>query len=160
MPADCGFLSCWPPPPPPPPADRAWRPRGRLFARRTAFIFLYENQLFLTFRNRYVTVWNFRGEMVTRFEDHVLWHPDTNTNNIYITSTQDYILSYCRRPESDGKPGGTINVSSIMSGKCIAKLAAGEALPQLHDVTSIFYNEERDELYVGTKTGMLYLWSL
>ena len=43
-------------------ADRAWR-RGRLFARRTAFIFLYENQLFLTFRNRYVTVWTFRGEM-------------------------------------------------------------------------------------------------
>ena len=46
---------------------------------------------------RYVTVWNFRGEMVTRFEDHVLWHPDSNTNNIYITSTQDYIFSYCRR---------------------------------------------------------------
>ena len=63
----------------------------------TAFIFLYENQTFLTFRNRYVSVWNFRGEMVTRFEDHVLWHPDSNTSNIYITSTQDYILSYCRR---------------------------------------------------------------
>ena len=46
---------------------------------------------------RYVTVWNFRGEMVTRFEDHVLWHPDSNTNNIYITSSQDYIFSYCRR---------------------------------------------------------------
>ena len=50
-----------------------------------------------TFRNRYVSVWNFRGEMVTRFEDHVLWHPDSNTSNIYITSTQDYIFSYCRR---------------------------------------------------------------
>ena len=46
---------------------------------------------------RYVTVWNFRGEIVTRFEDHVLWHPDSNTNNIYITSTQEYIFSYCRR---------------------------------------------------------------
>ncbi len=42
----------------------------------------------------------------------------------------------------------------------MAKLAAGDAMAQLHDVTSIFYNEERDELYVGTKTGMLYLWSL
>ena len=42
-------------------------------------------------------MWNFRGEMVTRFEDHVLWHPDSNTSNIYITSKQDYILSYCRR---------------------------------------------------------------
>ena len=44
-----------------------------------------------------MSVWNFRGELVTRFEDHVLWHPDSNTSNIYITSTQDYILSYCRR---------------------------------------------------------------
>ena len=33
-------------------------------------------------------VWNFRGEMVTQFEDHVLWHPDTNTNNIFITAAQ------------------------------------------------------------------------
>ena len=129
------------------------------FMTPTAFIFLYENQLFLTFRNRYVTVWNFRGEMVTKFDDHVLWHPDTNTNNIYITSTQDYIISYCRRPEGDCRQGGTINVSSIMTGKCIAKLAAGEAMPQLADVTSIFYNEERDELYIGTKTGHLFLWT-
>ena len=44
-----------------------------------------------------MSVWDFRGEMVTRFEDHVLWQPDSNTSNIYITSTQDYILSYCRR---------------------------------------------------------------
>ena len=129
------------------------------FMTPTAFIFLYENQLFLTFRNRYVTVWNFRGEMVTKFDDHVLWHPDTNTNNIYITSTQDYIISYCRRPEGDSRQGGTINVSSIMSGRCIAKLAAGESMPQLSDVTSIFYNEERDELYIGTKTGHLFMWT-
>jgi hypothetical protein len=30
-----------------------------------------------------------------RFEDHQLWHPDCNTNNIYITSQQDLIISYC-----------------------------------------------------------------
>lgn len=35
----------------------------------------YENNLFLTFRSRVVTVWNFKGEQVTTFEDHVLWHP-------------------------------------------------------------------------------------
>ena len=107
-------------------------------------------------------MWNFRGEMVTRFEDHVLWHPDSNTSNIYITSTQDYILSYCRRrappaseelgacftdslshavhlpltyvvhllpcrcrPEGDTRSGGTINISSISSGKCAATLGLG-----------------------------------
>ena len=50
-------------------------------------------------------------------------------------------------------------MSSIMSGKCIAKLAGGEPLPQLQDVTSIFYSEEACTLYVGTKQGYLYLWS-
>lgn len=66
------------------------------FMTPSAFIFLYENQLFLTFRDRTVAVWNFRGELVTSFEDHLLWHPDCNTNNIYITSDQDLIISYCK----------------------------------------------------------------
>ncbi|XP_038721101.1 uncharacterized protein LOC120013383 isoform X2 [Tripterygium wilfordii] len=74
------------------------------FMTPSAFIFLYENQLFLTFRNRTVAVWNFRGELVTSFEDHLLWHPDCNTNNIYITSDQDLIISYCRT-ESDYQCG-------------------------------------------------------
>ncbi|KAL2558328.1 Transducin/WD40 repeat-like superfamily protein [Forsythia ovata] len=76
------------------------------FMSLSAFIFLYENQLFLTFRNRTVTVWNLRGELVTSFEDHLLWHPDCNTNYIYITRNQDLIISYCKAdsdvPLSDG----------------------------------------------------------
>jgi len=71
------------------------------FMTPSAFIFLYENQLFLTFRNRTVSVWNFRGELVTSFEDHLLWHPDCNTNNIYITSDQDLIISYCKADSDD-----------------------------------------------------------
>jgi hypothetical protein len=34
-----------------------------------------------------------------RFEDHQLWYPDCNTNNIYITSEQDLIISYCKVKE-------------------------------------------------------------
>lgn len=71
------------------------------FMTPSAFIFLYELQLFLTFRNRSVAVWNFRGELVTSFEDHLLWHPDCNTNNIYITSDQDLIISYCKADSDD-----------------------------------------------------------
>lgn len=76
----------------------------------SAFIFLYELQLFLTFRNRSVAVWNFRGELVTSFEDHLLWHPDCNTNNIYITSDQDLIISYCKADSNDSssEENGTI----------------------------------------------------
>lgn len=80
------------------------------FMTPSAFIFLYENQLFLTFRNRTVAVWNFRGELVTSFEDHLLWHPDCNTNNIYITSDQDLIISYCKADSDDPLCEGNGNI--------------------------------------------------
>ena len=66
------------------------------FMTPSAFIFLYENNLFLTFCNRTVAAWNFRGELVTSFDDHELWHTNCNTNNIYITADQDLIISYCK----------------------------------------------------------------
>ena len=47
---------------------------------------------------------------VTHFEDHVLWHPDTNTSNIFITSAQDYIISYCRSRGAE-HTRGAIHVS-------------------------------------------------
>lgn len=83
------------------------------FMTPSAFIFLYENQLFLTFRNRTVAVWNFRGELVTSFEDHLLWHPDCNTNNIYITSDQDLIISYCKAESEDQWTEGNGNSYSF-----------------------------------------------
>ncbi|KAG5552323.1 hypothetical protein RHGRI_010414 [Rhododendron griersonianum] len=41
--------------------------------------------------NRTVAVWNFCGELVTSFEDHLLWHPDCNANNICITSDPNLV---------------------------------------------------------------------
>ncbi|XP_039118309.1 uncharacterized protein LOC120254236 [Dioscorea cayenensis subsp. rotundata] len=120
------------------------------FMTPSAFIFLYENHLFLTFRNRTVAVWNFGGELVTSFEDHLLWHPDCNTNNIYITSDQDLIISYCKAEQAceqgEGQEGttttatvtpvGSINMSNIMTGKCIAKICADDPQLQINRRTS------------------------
>ncbi|CAN1357457.1 hypothetical protein LINPERPRIM_LOCUS44204 [Linum perenne] len=155
------------------------------FMTPSAFIFLYENQLFLTFRNRTVAVWNFRGELVTSFEDHLLWHPDCNTNNIYITSDQDLIISYCKA-ESDDQwmeaNAGSINVSNILTGKCLAKINASNGSPKsddssssgsiqrqtpirstaaeaLEDITALFYDEERNEIYTGNRHGLVHVWS-
>ncbi|CAN4123438.1 unnamed protein product [Withania somnifera] len=165
------------------------------FMTPSAFIFLYENQLFLTFRNRTVAVWNFRGELVTSFEDHLLWHPDCNTNNIYITSDQDLIISYCKAdsddPLSEGN-AGSINISNILTGKCLAKIKAtsGKATDDcsascsvpgrrscnpnkrvqdsrirstvaeaLEDITALFYDEERSEIYTGNRLGLIHVWS-
>ncbi|KAG6735218.1 uncharacterized protein LOC122293001 isoform X3 [Carya illinoinensis] len=165
------------------------------FMTPSAFIFLYENQLFLTFRNRTVAVWNFRGELVTSFEDHLLWHPDCNTNNIYITSDQDLIISYCKAdsddPLSEGN-AGSINISNILTGKCLAKVRASNSFPvenecscsdhycgsscalksqthasrirstvteALEDITALFYDEERNEIYTGNRNGLVHVWS-
>ncbi|KAK3422768.1 hypothetical protein EUGRSUZ_G03173 [Eucalyptus grandis] len=163
------------------------------FMTPSAFIFLYENQLFLTFRNRTVAVWNFRGELVTSFEDHLLWHPDCNTNNIYITSDQDLIISYCKADAEDplSEGNGSINVSNILTGKCLAKVKASNSVPvedecscsgecsgdcrskkrarastirstvaeALEDITALFYDEERNEIYTGNRHGLVHVWS-
>jgi hypothetical protein len=186
------------------------------FVTPSAFIFLFENNLFLTFRQREVIVWNFKGEQVSRFDDHTLWHPETNTNNIFITTAQDYIISFCQSNSSGSVGGdreggsgsqrqqrGTVHVSHILSGKCVAKLtenargtttstswmrvaadsereAAGDetdvndesqtlAPPVasssngdaegLGEVSALHFSEERNELYVGNRRGMLHVWS-
>ncbi|CAA7044210.1 unnamed protein product [Microthlaspi erraticum] len=157
------------------------------FMTPSAFIFLYENQLFLTFRNRNVSVWNFRGELVTSFEDHLLWHPDCNTNNIYITSDQDMIISYCKADTEDQwmeGNAGSINISNILTGKCLAKMKANDGPPKeeeeeecsssgsrnskqrktavaepLENITALFYDEERNEIYPGNRHGFLHVWS-
>jgi WD40 repeat protein len=145
------------------------------FMTPSAFIFLYELQLFLTFRNRSVAVWNFRGELVTSFEDHLLWHPDCNTNNIYITSDQDLIISYCKADSSDSSSeenAGSINISNILTGKCLAKIKAGDFSKQkktwkfqstiteaLEDITALYYDEERDEIYTGNRHGLVHVWA-
>ncbi|KAJ1281324.1 hypothetical protein BS78_04G297600 [Paspalum vaginatum] len=160
------------------------------FMTPSAFIFLYENNLFLTFCNRTVAAWNFRGELVTSFEDHELWHPNCNTNNIYITADQDLIISYCKvSKQSTGcldteaaevSPMGSINMSNIFTGKCVARISPSDptltiaprkrgdssrstirsTVPEaLEDITALFYDEDRNEIYTGNSKGLVHVWS-
>jgi hypothetical protein len=162
------------------------------FMNPSAFIFLYENHLFLTFRESQVEVWNFKGELVTTFEDHLLWHPNCNTNNIYITQEQDLIVSYCKpttkQQQGEMTPGAdrgqaSINVSSILTGKCHAKLGQDDENKELDalthsnpgilspsgyrpntesalgDVTALYYNEEQNEIYTGNASGRVFVWA-
>ena len=133
------------------------------FITPSAFIFLYENQLFLTFRKGNVEVWDFRGNLVTTFEDHMLWHNDCNTNNIYITSEQDVIISYCKatKASTDAAAAGSINISNILTGHSIAKLTkeSDGTINALTDVTALFYDEEHNEIYTGNKDGYVHIWA-
>lgn len=146
------------------------------FSTPDAFIFLYENQLFLTFKVNTVQVWNFKGELVTSFDDHELKYRGCNTNNIFITSAQDHIISYCRNHIEKRDPEiasiGSINISNIHTGKRIAKIVAKDnkvsgdlreedekVFRALKDVTSLFYDEERSEIFTGSRSGHVHVWA-
>ncbi|RRT64087.1 hypothetical protein B296_00042168 [Ensete ventricosum] len=124
------------------------------FMTPSAFIFLYENHLFLTFRNRTVAVWNFRGELII-----------PNFVILYLSAVSAV---------------GSINMSNIGTGKCIAKISASDPALQispqargktsrssirsnvreaLEDVTALFYDEGRNEIYTGNKQGLIHVWS-
>ncbi|KNC55503.1 uncharacterized protein AMSG_01768 [Thecamonas trahens ATCC 50062] len=142
------------------------------FVTPKAFIFLYDCHLFLTFLQSSIAVWNFRGELVTKFDDHRLQFLDTHTNNIYINSRQDTIISYCKQ---HGNAKGSINVSDIFTGASIGKIAPEDGLSPaaesddragpaaqaaaLDDVTALFYNEERNEIVTGDNSGRIHIWS-
>lgn len=127
-----------------------------------AFIFLYESELFLTFQQRQVCVWNFQGQRVTNFEDHVLFRSDSNANSVYITQQQDIIVSYCQ--QAGDCQHGTINLSRIDSGKLLGKITCGPEYGQEHvraleDVTALYYNEEQNEIYTGNRDGLVHVWA-
>lgn len=132
------------------------------FLMPNAFIFLYESELFLTFQHKEVSVWNFRGERVTTFEDHTLFHAESNTSSIYITQQQDIIVSYCQQDSDCGH--GSINMSWIGTGKALGKITCGpgrgeQHLRALSGLTALYYNEERNEIYSGSVDGYLHIWS-
>ena len=149
------------------------------FLTPDAFIFLYENQLFLTFKKNTVQVWNFKGDLVTSFDDHELRYRGCNTNNIYITSEQDHIISYCQdgsQNDSESFAVGSINISNIHTGKRIAKITRENGIERqlfksdisdnnekvtraLKDVTSLFYDEERNEIFTGSRSGLVHVWA-
>lgn len=61
----------------------------------------------------------------------VVRYADCNTNNIYINPEQEWLISYCRDKLDDTTYGkntegtpGNINISSILTGKLIAKISS------------------------------------
>ncbi|KAG8457968.1 hypothetical protein KFE25_012639 [Diacronema lutheri] len=67
----------------------------------SGFIYLFEMERFLTFGHGQVHAWDFDGRLVTHFEDHTLWHADCSTNNIFISSGQQLLISHCRSPTDE-----------------------------------------------------------
>jgi len=93
------------------------------FSAPSAFIFLYINRLFLTFRGTRVSAWNFHGTQATKFVDHELFSPDASTNNNFISEDQHLLISYCKNKRK-GRSKGSLNISHCVTGELIHKLDA------------------------------------
>ena len=122
-----------------------------------AFIFLSNSHLFLTFKGNTVIVWNEAGEQVSKFEDHKISAQTMKTNCIFVSANKGIIFSHSQSP-TDGS--GAIVISSIFSGKTVGRITSPDNPAALEDVTSLYYSDERGEIYTGNKNGELRVWSV
>ena len=67
---------------------------------------------------------------------------------------------------SRNRHAGTINISDVISGKCLAKIGGGDDTRQereraraMHNITALHFSEERNEIYTGNKAGLVHIWA-
>lgn len=70
---------------------------------------------------------------------------------------------------------GSINISDIWTGKCVAKINSSNAIldddkkqrmisnhmvaDALEEITALYFDEERNEIYTGNNHGFVHVWS-
>lgn len=147
-----------------------------------SFVLLFQARVFLAFRRTGPPqVYNEQGELVATFSDHELVNTNSvqkqSSSSLCVTSDQQSIVSYCKQKECDTQGvttdfhQGSINVSDVRTGKCVAKLTTDGLLqrqPQLvtHDqadpldgITSLYHDEARGLLLAGTKCGRVRVFT-
>ena len=113
------------------------------FSAPSAFIFLYINRLFLTFRGTKVSAWNFYGKQATKFIDHELWSPEASTNNNFISEDQHLLISFCKN-NKEGRSKASLNISHCVTGELIHKLDAPQRLFMPSSSLSTVVEEEEE----------------
>uniref|UniRef100_A0A0A9HEN8 Uncharacterized protein n=1 Tax=Arundo donax TaxID=35708 RepID=A0A0A9HEN8_ARUDO len=105
----------------------------------------------------------------------MLWYPDCSGNSLCITGNKDLIISYCKADPNDSSSDDndcSINISKILTVKCFAKIKAGDLCKQknaskfqntpseaLRNITALYYDEKREEIYTGNAQGLVHVWS-
>jgi hypothetical protein len=88
---------------------------------------------------------------IARFDDHLLWYTDCSTSNIYITTQQDLIISYCQnafhsKGSSNVKNCGNLVETTFESGEnptCDGETSVEwEQSFQVHKTTLKLFEEE------------------
>ena len=113
-----------------------------------------------------VYVCNLEGDILATLQDHGIflnYCKYSVTYGFHITKSEDIIISVCRRDRSDPY---TINVTSIVTGKCLAKISSDisncsqirvEALT--FHIRGFAYDERMHEIFTANHAGICCVWS-
>jgi hypothetical protein len=123
------------------------------FKKTPPCFFLYKKQLFLTVHVETVRVWNLQGEVVASYRNRFLRSPGTLC---HFTRDEELLLSYNKLSQS------SINIVDILTGNCYAEIGGDQDVRlrnAFEDITTLVYDEERNEIYTGNARGIVHVWS-
>ncbi|KAK4523632.1 hypothetical protein GAYE_PCTG71G1528 [Galdieria yellowstonensis] len=125
----------------------------------TAFVALHESELLLTESKGRFYIWNLSGSLVSSFEGNVHSYQDSSNSSLYIIGSQDLLLAFGRKAKNEKE--GVIRIVSILTGQHLSSISDDDSTGKnaLSEVSAIFYNDERNEIYTGTADGRLHIWS-
>eukprot|EP00007_Cunea_sp_BSH-02190019_P003072 CAMPEP_0174235938 /NCGR_PEP_ID=MMETSP0417-20130205/5224_1 /TAXON_ID=242541 /ORGANISM="Mayorella sp, Strain BSH-02190019" /LENGTH=568 /DNA_ID=CAMNT_0015314517 /DNA_START=198 /DNA_END=1901 /DNA_ORIENTATION=+ len=135
-----------------------------LFPTPGGFIFLFSKNQFITYNKHEVLVWDFEGRLQTRFENHHLYSVSQSPSIMCVNTSQDVIFSYCRDDRDGRSNRGNVHISSLDDGRLIGRIDDTQLPDQpefrsvLDEITSLTYNESREELYTGGRHGQIHVW--
>ncbi|CDW80358.1 transducin wd40 repeat-like superfamily protein [Stylonychia lemnae] len=148
-----------------------------------AFIFLYEKEKFLTLKEGKIEIWSSEGEKLTNFDDQVLSTKIETGNDGAGGSTSNYIVSVSLskrylfsyfQEQNNGKD--FVNIIDIQNEKVIARVKINQKigdsqfqcrnalgrrrrLQNHRKLSSLFYDEQSHELFIGYTDGDVEIWS-
>lgn len=126
--------------------------------------------------------WFLQGSLHVKFELHCFYLAFFHLFIVFFWVSKSVFVYHA---------AGSINISNILTGKCLAKIRASSSLPidkcccsgcfsgrscsskkrirasrlrstvaeALEDITALFYDEERNEIYTGNRHGLVHVWS-
>lgn len=128
-----------------------------------AFIFLYNNNVSLSFLRQGPELWDKNGRRIISLDRKHLFD-QCNTNGLYISKDQSTLVSIGHHSqastiERDMPPyerrRAAVRVNCIHTGKILWEMESED----LATVCALWYNEQRSELYLGRGDGTIHIYS-
>lgn len=116
------------------------------------FVYLYNQNIILMFKDRSVKMMDLKGYKIRKFENHILV-PKFTFSLVQINESQRLMISSCREPLSSTIGVSQIHISSILTGKLLAKIET------LYESSCLFFNDSTHELLVADINGNITIYN-